>query len=113
MLAARPLSPTLWLVTLLAPVAVLPYETVVPYSTTEVESSSVVHVIVAVVVVILPAAMFEITGGVVSGGPPASSRLYVFGKPAAATSFGPWVTAPSAETEGDPDPSKHNLRFSF
>ena len=80
---------------MLAPVVVLPYEIVVPYSTTEVEGSSVVQVIVAVLDVMLLEAMFEITGGVVSGGPPASSRLYVFGKPAAATSFGPCVTAPS------------------
>jgi hypothetical protein len=67
--AESPVRATLWLVTLLEPVAVEPYDVVVPYSTTEVLASLVVHVTVAPLVVMDAAVIPEMVGGVVSAVP--------------------------------------------
>src|SRR5215510_3525812 len=57
------------------------------------------------------ASIFEITGGVVSGGPETSSRAIVRGKPAAITSLGPCETAPSPDTVKVLIPSVLTLMF--
>jgi hypothetical protein len=66
LLAVSPLRATLWLVTPLDPVAVEPYDVVVPYSTTELLASLVVQVTVAPVEVMEEALTPEMVGGVVS-----------------------------------------------
>ncbi len=68
MLAVNPLRLCECEVTSDAPEAVKPYEVVVPYSTSESDSSSVVQEMVAAVAVMPELVTLVITGGVVSVG---------------------------------------------